>query len=403
MIERIIFFTMSLGLFLFLFFKMIKKNDTNYLYILIIQAIGIAISFISLLIRVQLNIVLAIISYILSVILPIILITIELTGISLTEAIYIFMARFYFKRNDEENARKMLLTLVEKEPRSYYGHKELAKQYEKLEKYDLALDEYLRVINIKPGEDDITYKIADLFYKTGKPEESIPILTDLVKRKPEFEDAIFLLGDIYYEQEKFKEAVNLYLNVLKYHPDNYDIYYNLGMVYTRLNDFQSAKEYYEKAAKLNSLLYSAKYNLGQISLLYNELDEAEQYFIECLEDEELEEDAYFYLAYIAMLKGDEIKAIGYLNTAVDENPEIYDSIRKELIFKVIFYKIDKPNKESQKVVKKPKMTKKEKETIKHLRNTYELVGNLNHNDLKALNMIIDKRKEEKQVENKERE
>ena len=43
-----------------------------------------------------------------------------------------------------------------------------------------------------------------------------------------------------------------------------------------------------------------------------------------------------------MLKGDEQTAVTYLNAAVDENPEMYDKIRKELIFKLIFYKVEKP-------------------------------------------------------------
>ena len=405
MIERIIFFTLALGFFMFLFFKMIKKNDTNYLYLLIIQAIGIAISFISLIARIQLNIVLTIFTYIISVIMPLVIIIVEFTKISLTEAIHLIIARYYMKAGRPEDARKMLLKLVEKEPNSYYGHKELAKQYDDEEKYDQALDEYLRVNEIRPGEDDINFKIADLFNKTRKPEESINILHELIKRKPEWEEATFLLGDIYYDQEMFKEAISLYLNALKYHPENYDLYYNLGMCFTRINDFQSAREYYTRAAELNSLLFKAKYNLGQIALLYNELDEAEERFTECLQDEELEDYAYYYLACIAMLRGDEAKAIAYLNTAVGENPDIYETIKKEDVFKLILYKIDKPNKDGQVKKKRPKtkIDKKDKKTMKHLKKMYELVGDLNNNDVKVMHKIMDKRqKEEKAKEENNR-
>ena len=242
-----------------------------------------------------------------------------------------------------------------------------------------------------------------MFNKTGKPEESITILHELLKRKPEWEEATFLLGDIYYDQEMFKEAISLYLNALKYHPENYDLYYNLGMCFTRINDFQSAREYYTKAAQLNSLLYKAKYSLGQIALLYNELDEAEERFTECLQDEELEDYAYYYLACIAMLRGDENKAVTYLNTAVSENPAIYGTIKKEEIFKIILYKIDKPNKDG--VVKrkraKAKINKKDEKTMKHLKKMYELVGDLNNNDIKIMHKIMDKRQKEEQEKEKE--
>ena len=94
----------------------------------------------------------------------------------------------------------------------------------------------------------------------------------------------------------------------------------------------------------------------------------------------------------------EIKAIDYLNVAVGENPEIYDRIKKELIFKIILYKVDKPSNNKSPKKKNVKITKKEKETIKHLRHTYEVVGNLNHNDIKVMKIIQTKRDEEKERE-----
>ena len=382
---------------------MIKRNDTNYLYLLIIEAIGITIGFVSLIIRIKLNIILIILTYIFSVIIPIILILIERKGITLTESIFLIISKFYIKQGDNEKAKDFLMKLIEKYPESYFAHKELAQIYEKNENLHLALEEYIKTTSIRPNDKLMNYKVADLHYKTGNLDESYTILKGLLKSNPEWKEVVFLAGNILYEQERFKEAVNLYLDSLKYHPDDYDIYYNLGMCYTRLNDFQSAKEYYEKAAQLNSLLYNAKYNLGQIALLYNELDEAEQYFIECLQDINLEEDAYYYLAYIAILRGDEQKAVDYLNTAVDENPEIYDAIRKELIFKVIFSKIKKPNPERKTKRKPAKIDKKDKETMDHLKNMYELVGNLNNNEIKAISKIISKRKENNKDELKERE
>ena len=395
MAERIIFNAVALGLFLFLFFRMIQKNDTNYIYILGVQALGIAIAFFGLITRIELPIVLIIFTYIFSIILPIIVILIERKGISLTEAIYITLSKIYIKKEDETKARNAVLKLIEKNPNSYYGHKFLGELYEKEGKLETATEEYMRASSIKPEDKQIQFKIADLFNKTERKDDAIKVLHSLLKSNPEWQDATMLLGDILQEQEKFKEAVNVYLDALNYNPDNYELYYNLGIVYTRLNDFQSAKEYYEKAAKLNSLLYHAKYSLGQIALIYNELDEAQMYFEECLQDEELEEDAYFYLAYISMLKGEEEKAITYLNTAVGEDPEMYDRIRKELIFKLIFNKIDKPNKNKEpKKRPKTKITKKERKTIEHLRHTYELVGNLNNNDIKAMRIIKTKREED---------
>lgn len=50
MIEKILFNVIAFSLFINIFLlKLVKKNDTTYLYIIIIEAIGIAINFISIL------------------------------------------------------------------------------------------------------------------------------------------------------------------------------------------------------------------------------------------------------------------------------------------------------------------------------------------------------------------
>lgn len=77
MLERIFFNVFAFAFFIFLFFKMIRKNDTNYIYILALQALGIAIGFIGLIFRLQLNFILMIITYAFSIILPAIVILIE--------------------------------------------------------------------------------------------------------------------------------------------------------------------------------------------------------------------------------------------------------------------------------------------------------------------------------------
>ena len=44
--EQLIFTVISLAFFVYTFLKMIRKNDTSYVIILILEAIGIALNFI---------------------------------------------------------------------------------------------------------------------------------------------------------------------------------------------------------------------------------------------------------------------------------------------------------------------------------------------------------------------
>lgn len=395
-VERIVFNVVAFALFIIIFFKMISKNDTSYIYALCTQALGIAISFIGLVFRINLPIVIYIITYLISVLFPMVIIMFEKKGIYFSEIICLNIAKFYHINQKSDKAKEVLMAILEKYPNSYYLHKQLAKIYEETGNINIAVDEYMRASEINKLDYNLPLKTAILLRSITRNEEAVRMLNDLLKRKPESYDASCLLGDILYEQENYKEAVNVYLQALNYNPDKYELYYNLGMVYTRLNDFQSAKEYYEKAAELNSLLYHTKYNLGQIALLYNEVEEAEEYFEECVNDDELADEAYYYLAYIYMLKGDSQKAIQYLNIAAEENEEIYEKAHKELVFKMIISKVRKPSiRPSGK--KKKTITKKELETIKHLEKTCEVVGNLSQNDIKAIK-LLNRKQEEKERE-----
>ena len=68
MFEKIIFNVLALALFTITFLKLIKKNDTSYIYILAIEFIGLTINFIELFFAVRLNIFFKILIYIFSII-----------------------------------------------------------------------------------------------------------------------------------------------------------------------------------------------------------------------------------------------------------------------------------------------------------------------------------------------
>ena len=48
-LEQLIFTIIVFGLFVYMFFRMFQKNDTNYISVLVIQTIGIALNFIAVL------------------------------------------------------------------------------------------------------------------------------------------------------------------------------------------------------------------------------------------------------------------------------------------------------------------------------------------------------------------
>ena len=403
MLEKMLFNLLAFTLFILMFFKLVRKNDTSYVYLLALQFIGIAINFIELIIGKSFGLFTKLIMYLLSVFLPIFFIWLEHTKkIDFAEVFYTIIEKVSLLMGKEEIAKKYLLQLTEKYPNSCEGHKMLAELYEKTEKYELALEEYEKVYDLNHNYKNIYLKIGKLYGNVGREDEAIKIFSDILKKKPDYYEASIILADILNKKQEYKEAAQVYMNALKYKPADYDLYYNLAMTYTMINDFAKAKECYEKAAQINSLLYHAKYSLGQLNLLYGDLDEAEKYFMECIDAEEVEAGAYYYLARIAMIKGQTDKAKNYANIAIEENPTIYEKMADENIFMPIIDEVNKPkiNVEDKKKNKKKLLSKKEILIDMHLDNTCKLVGKLNNNDIK---MIENVKKTKEQKINKEQE
>ena len=111
LVEKIIFSILAFYLFIVMFFKMIKKIDSAYIAILVIQALGIAISFVEIIFRLNYNIFIKILAYILSIVIPIIIMYMEHQGKNFSELILIALAKFYtFIRKYKEEQRYIIST-----------------------------------------------------------------------------------------------------------------------------------------------------------------------------------------------------------------------------------------------------------------------------------------------------
>lgn len=402
-IEQLIFTFISFAIFVYIFFKMIKSNDTTYLALLVIEAIGIALNFVEVF-GIKLNIVFVIAKYMLSIIVPIIIMILEKRNIYLYEMIYLSQAKIYTMIGNDKKAKQALIALVSKNPDSYKGHKNLAELYEKEGGMRRAIDEYVLAIDIDKKDYNSYYKVAELLNNLDKKDEAAQMLSSLLSKKPEMLEATTLLGEILISKEMYKEAANVYQEALRFNPVSYELNYNLGIAYTMLNDFQNAKICYEKAAEINTLAHNAKYSLAEIALIYKELEEAKRRFLEAIEEEELSADAYYELSKIALIEGDKETAIKYANIAIDLNSKkIVAKVKKDPIFIPVLARISIPfNLENGIDEKERKLQEKEIKSKTHLEEMAEITRHLSYNDIKLLRKNIPS-KENNNIEKREME
>ncbi len=407
--EQLIFTVISLAIFVYTFLKMIRKNDTSYVIILILEAIGIALNFMEFAFTIKLNIVLEMTKYVLSILIPVIALILEKRGNTLFEIINITKTKFYLAVGNDKKAKEALIKLITKMPNSYKGHKLLAELYEKEGGMRKAIDEYVQAIDINKKDYNSYYKVAELLDNLDKKDEAAEMLFNLLNIKPDMYKATVLLGEILIEKERYKDAANIYQDALRFNPLSYDLNYNLGIVYTMLNDFQNAKICYEKAAEINSLAYNCKYALAEIALIYKDLEEAEKKFLEAIEEEELSADGYFELAKIYLIKGDKDTAIKYTNTAIDINSKrIVEKVKKDTIFIPIMARISIPFNLENNLNEEDKVAKLQEKDIRakeHLEEMVDITRHLSYNDIRLLkkNSSDGKIKKEQQIEKEEKE
>ena len=391
MASIIIFSVISLAIFIYTFLKMLKDNNSNYLFALIPEFLGILIDFLCIFFSAKPNISMYIVMYSLSVIFPIIILILEKNDIRLVEILNFSKSVYYEKKNNKELAKKYLLKNAELFPNSYLSHKKLGEWYEKNNEYEKAEDELLKSIELKPSKFENYLKLAQVYNLDKKSDQAIYILKDVLKRKPEYIEASLCLGNTLYETRQYKEALNVFQNALKYNPGEYKLYYYMGMTYTMLNDFPNAKEYYKKAATINSISNIAKLNLGQISLIFKEYDEAEKYFMECIEsdDEKVQANAYYYLAKIKIINNEMNLGIQYANIALEIEPNLIIRMEKDTCFSSILGKLkNRENKEA-----KTKISKEDEKVIEYLDNTYGVVQTLISNKVKREEIKKEKERE----------
>ena len=375
MIEKIIVTLVSFLLFIYVFFfKMIKKNDTNYLIILGIEATGILINFIQIIFGVLKTGFFNGIVYIFSIIIPIMVFLLEYKNINVSEMIYVYASKICLLFGNAKKAKELLINLTTKYPDSYFAHKMLAEIYEQEGGMRKSIEEYVKVLDIKRNDYKSYYRISILLRDLGRNKEAIQMLDNLLKVKPEHCLASEMLTELLIEAEEYKKAIKVINKALKIHEDKEELIYNLGIAYAKTNEFSLAKKCFEKVVSLNNQHYNAYYRLGQIALLYRDFDMAETYFSNSTYNEK-EAKSYYELTKIYMMKNQKDKAALAVQKAIDADSNFYEIAKEEPILFPIKQFIKKPKQIVE--TKKQEETKKERMIEEYLNDTYNLTKILN--------------------------
>ena len=104
-------------------------------------------------------------------------------------------------------------------------------QYDDQGKYEMAINEYEKAIEIDPKYADSYNKRGLVYYNQKKYDQAIKDYTAAIELNPKYTDAYNNRGIVYYELDKNNEAISDYTKAIEIDPKYAKAYHNRGLIY----------------------------------------------------------------------------------------------------------------------------------------------------------------------------
>ncbi|MEC7785569.1 MAG: tetratricopeptide repeat protein [Nitrospinota bacterium] len=176
------------------------------------------------------------------------------------------------KQNENQNE---IIKLKEKIERDYMDIKsinDLGVIYLKQEKYDQAIDQFKKALEVDPGYTMGPFFFGDVYTDEKNYQDKINEFKDVIKINREYARAHNYLGLTHLKKKSYSSAETSLLESIKINPKYAKAHNNLGVLYEEMGDTAKAIESYRMAQKLDPNDPDSLYNLG---LAYNSLEDGE--------------------------------------------------------------------------------------------------------------------------------
>ena len=133
--------------------------------------------------------------------------------------------------------------------------------YNQTGKYDLAVQEFQKAIQIDPTNEDGLRGEAYTYSKLGKPAEAEAAYQKAISLRPDYWGGYSSLGAFYYDQARYDDAIAQFEKVIQLAPANYRGYSNLGAMYVAQGKYTQALAPLDKSIEIRPN-FEAFNNLG---------------------------------------------------------------------------------------------------------------------------------------------
>lgn len=144
-------------------------------------------------------------------------------------------------------------------------------------KYDLAVQEFQRAVQLDPKNEEGIRGVADAFAKLGNAAQAEEAYRKAISLRPNYWGVYSWLGTFYYDRGRYEDAVDQFKRVIELAPLNYRGYSNLGAMLIAQGRYPEAIDTLSKSIEIRPNL-EAFNNLGNAYFQLHRYPEAAQSF-----------------------------------------------------------------------------------------------------------------------------
>lgn len=221
---------------------------------------------------------------------------------SLPKNLYLYLGKEYSSSNNYKEGivvYSKAIDMNKKELSAYYG---IADMYEKLERYENAIEFLRKTLEIDPKL-DIIDRIAILYSKMKKYDDAIIIYRQGIRESPA--EYYRKIASVYISQKKYDNVISTYKEAIQLLPNNITFFEKLGLLYISLNRYEDAIVIFKKALEITDFTGSKPFRnyIGNCYYFLKQYDQAEREYREALYPTKDNSEYTFNLGRVIVDKG----------------------------------------------------------------------------------------------------
>ena len=200
------------------------------------------------------------------------------------------LADYLFSKEYYEDANELYLSVIKSVNDDAELYEKAGYCYQKLGKYDRAVDMYTLATLIEPRTWTLRKK-GFCLRKLGRPEEALEAYLNALKNEPDDLSTILMTAHCYLDTDRYEDALKHYFRVEYESPGNVKVLRPIAWCYLMTGKYREAENYFQRLAK-NGLTPYDRINMGHLALMQGDTQKAAGHYISAFDSGELTSEAF---------------------------------------------------------------------------------------------------------------